>query len=61
MFCASHSWGIAPSEFWAMTMPEWLELATHYAGQRTIAGTRITEDRLAELTEWADSIREKTK
>jgi hypothetical protein len=44
-----------------MTMPEWLELATHYAGQRTIAGTRITEDRLAELTEWADSIREKTK
>lgn len=31
MFQLSHGWGISPSEFWDMTLPEWFVIAAvHY-------------------------------
>jgi len=30
MFQLSVSWGIAPSEFWEMTLPEWVEIYNHF-------------------------------
>lgn len=57
MFRAAHSWGISPSEFWDMTFGEWLELADHYAGQQSVAGTSITESRLEEIQEWAAQVK----
>lgn len=26
MFQAAHAWGVSPSEFWGMTIPEWFAL-----------------------------------
>lgn len=33
MYLAARSWGIQPSEFWAMTPGEWMLEAYHHADQ----------------------------
>jgi hypothetical protein len=54
MFLLSHKWGIQPSEFWAMTIPEWFVLFDHYKPEDkggTYAGS-LTRGELDELKEW---------
>jgi hypothetical protein len=53
MFRAAHNWGIAPSEFWAMTMAEWYEIAEIHIADQGVAGTSITEERHDAIKEWA--------
>lgn len=53
MFRAAHNWGIAPSEFWGMTMSEWYEIAEIHIAEQGVAGTSITEERLDDIKSWA--------
>lgn len=62
MYRAGISWGIAPSEFWALTVSEFFELAYYHSGESGgagVAGTTMTQDRLAELDDWAAQVKAK--
>lgn len=55
MYLHARSWGVQPSEFWAMTMGEWfLEYEHHEQGSGTYAGN-LTRGDVDELTEWMNS------
>ena len=51
MYLAARRWGIQPSEFWGMTLPEWhaeFEMNSGPLDSEKYAGT-LTEDKVLEL------------
>ena len=54
MFLHATSWGISPSEFWDMTMPEWWLLYEHNRAQQPgdFAG-KLTRADVNDLWEYA--------
>lgn len=61
MFETAHGWGIAPSEFWSMTLSEWYHLAESHVSQQGVAGTSLTEERLAQLEAFKQEARQRVK
>ena len=54
LYLHANSWGIQPSEFWAMTMPEWFALHEFHRESRPgdYAG-KLTKADVDELWEYA--------
>lgn len=52
MFLHARTWGLPPSEFWAMTLPEWIAEATMHRDARRSADKQITEKQREELIDW---------
>lgn len=49
MFLAARSWGLSPSEFWSMTIPEYYaELEWRAPAEKTHAG-KLTDEDVEEL------------
>lgn len=54
MYLCANAWGIQPSEFWGMTLPEWFVLYEHHRDKQPgdYAG-KLTRADVWELYEWA--------
>ena len=55
MFVLAHGWGIQPSEFYKMTMGEFMSLYNHYVDQnrRNSGLLSVADER--ELREWVEN------
>lgn len=52
MFLRARQWGLPPSEFWAMTLTEWVAEADLHDAVKQKASGKLTEQERDELIEW---------
>jgi len=52
MFLEAINWGIAPGEFWDMTLGEWWAIYDMHESRAPYGATKMTRDEIDDLLEW---------